>query len=112
MLAIGHPSNGKTTGELINLKVGYFLTGLMCVLLTAFGRRASLSHLVCIEVVLMACTYKARAVCSASGLRARKLAPGCTYISSCDLLGIGETLEMTLGMQISWWIRYLKFNVG
>ena len=24
MLAIGHPSNGKTTGELINLKIGYF----------------------------------------------------------------------------------------
>ena len=29
MLAIGYPSNGKTTGELINLKVVYFLTGLM-----------------------------------------------------------------------------------
>ena len=30
MLAIGYPSNGKTPGETVHAKVGYFLTGLMC----------------------------------------------------------------------------------
>ena len=29
MIAIGHPSNGKPAGELINLKVSYFWTGLL-----------------------------------------------------------------------------------
>ena len=30
MLAIGHPSNGKIPGETVHVKVGYFLTGLVC----------------------------------------------------------------------------------
>ena len=39
MLAIGHPSNGKTPGETVHLKVDYFLTGLMDTYLRNVVRR-------------------------------------------------------------------------